>query len=73
MMNAVEELIPRLLLLCSFSPLTSFFWVVAHFSPPISTSGQLCHILRTAVTHFLFPFHINLHLSQLSLVKKKKK
>lgn len=71
MMNAVGELIPRLLLLCSFSPLTSFFWVVAP-PPPISTSGQLCHILRTAVTHFLFPFHINLHLSQLSLVKKKK-
>lgn len=70
MMNAAGELILLLFLLRSSSPLTSF-GVVAP-PTPISASGQLCHILRTAVTHFLFPFHINLYLSQLSLVKNNK-
>lgn len=50
-----------------------FFGCYTPPPPPRSASGQLWHILRTAVTHFLFLFRINLHLSQLSLVKKKKK
>lgn len=44
---------------------SSFFFFLFFFIAPLSVwavagPGQLCHILSTAGTHFLFPFWINL-------------
>lgn len=37
-----------------------FFLHSCRMLKPSLDPGQLCHILSTAVTHFLFPFQINL-------------
>ena len=53
-----------------------FFFLLLHSCRMLKPSldpGQLCHILSTAVTHFLFPFQINVLTSFTAFTYKKKK
>lgn len=50
-----------------------FFLHSCRMLKPSLDPGQLCHILSTAVTHFLFPFQINLLTSFTAFTYKKNK
>ena len=55
------------------SPRVFFFCTPVECLNHLWLSGQLCHILSTAVTHFLFPFQINLLTSFTAFTYKKNK